>query len=1413
MLKKILVIIFILHSCTARGQNYNFNNFSTENGLPTNSWQNVYADSFGFLWLASFDGLFRWDGYTIKKYTHDENNPASLDNNIVYTITEDKDKHLWIGTIDGLNLYDPKMDAFIKFDIRGNKAKIPINSIVADHKNQLWLGTSNGLCKFNFKNGSKEWITGNNEEDVIFCMAVDAEDDIWVGTFNKGIKKFSQTTHQFQIFNNNSIDRQFLSAAKIRSILVDKENNIWIGTEDKGIAVINTAGKLLNRYSNVSAKETFSQKSVSCIYEDKNNTIWIGVGRESVCYINQKDKTLVPITQGALNNAHEKVAYISSICEDLFGNIWFSSIENGLFYTNSSKNIFRNYLQNPAEMQDLKSKVVTSFCRDRRGKQWIGTNGSGMLQFDPVTKKLSRPANPLLQRDAVNDIKEDATGMIWIASWGAGLKQFDPITGLVKNYLHDSSDINSLIYNDVKALLPDDSLVWIGTHGAGLAAYDIKRHHFIHYKNNVSIPFNLHEPAWINHLFKDSKKRLWISTYSGLFVFDGKKLQHFEHSKDSFSISSNSVNMVTEDTNGKIWIVSEAGLDQYDTLSNFKQFTGKFLLPQSIKSIVAFNDMLWMSSSQGLLSFNWQTLKVNRFDTRDGLPDNTYFQKAVNRSSTGELYFGCPKGFTVFNPDSVKPLNIPSYFYFTDLYINNEIQSAGSKGSPLKKVLAFTDTLVLSPKQSFFSIGFVSINLYAPAKTKYAYQLKGLSDSWMEVKDDRRISFMNLPPGNYLLSVRYTDTKGEWQLAPKMLHMEVLPSWWQTWWFKVLAVLLIASAIITFFYFRLASIHRQNRMLEAKVKRRTNDLNVLNASLTEQNDEIKMQKETLEESNEEIMRQSNKILDQQQHIIGQNQALEDTVNKLEKLNNSKDHFFSILAHDLKNPVSALTEITGFIKDSMQKLEKKELEKYIDGMYKSSTAVYELLINLLNWSSSQSKKISCNPADTKLLEIVEKNAALMEAQLNNKHISMEIHVNNAHWVHADYNMLDAAIRNIISNSIKYTDYNGKVEIHSSEKEDSIILRITDTGIGMGKEQLDKLFNIDKTILMAGTAGEKGTGLGLIITKEFIEINKGHLWVESTPGKGSSFYIELPVAIPQENLVRPIENKSVHSRLTLDFWETLPLDKLIKLKGKKILIVDDNKEVREYLKLILSDTFEMFEAADGNEGLQIATESTPQVIITDLLMPGMSGLEFCRAIKSNSNSSHIPVVFLTSQWDEDVQVSGYEAGADVYLTKPVKKELLIQVILNLLQIQEKLHANVLANILHDKPFHSDAASINKLDEKFLNQIVDLIEESITDPALDARFICKKMNTSRTVLYSKIKALTGQTVHEFIKSIRLRKSLHLLLEGQLSINQVAFEVGFNSHSYFDKCFIKEFKMGPKEYINKKKGKEKQINTPGTV
>jgi ligand-binding sensor domain-containing protein/signal transduction histidine kinase/CheY-like chemotaxis protein/AraC-like DNA-binding protein len=1352
MNKVLLALLLLSVNCLyAQTVSHNIYHYSTENGLPTNDYRFVYQDSYGFLWLASYDGLFRWDGYSCKKYSHDENDPSSLDNDIVYAVFEDSHRRLWVGTIEGLNEYNRSSDGFTRADLHHNKGKNPVNAISEDAQHRLWLGTSNGLCQYDPVIRKPSWFFDRSADDVIFCLAVDSSGDIWTGTMNGRVKRFAPASQTFTSFSHLTTRPAAGTGDKVRSIMVDHRKRIWIGTSAEGAIVLDGEGTVLQRYTSFAGMN--QGVSVNCIYEDKSHTIWISTGRESLHYINPGDTQPTTLHNPLRNN--DRFQSITSIYEDSFGNVWFGSAGDGLFCTNKKKNIFSNFLQDPGMVKGLKTNVITSICEGAAGQIWMGTDRNGFLQFDPSNGHFSdyTMASHGLSSDAVNEIKGDKNGRLWMATWGGGIMEFDPSTSRIRKFVCHPGNADAITCNDVKAILPDDTVIWTGTHGGGLAAYDWKHDKWINARNNDRYPFDMGMPAWINHLYKDARHRLWIGTYGGIYVFDGRQLRRFEHSASASSLSSNYINMITEDQDGHIWIASEfGGLDRFNEASgDFTRMSRKYALAESVKAVVAGPDgLLWLSSNEGLIAFDPATGNSKRYDASDGLQGNSFFHKAVLKSRSGRLYFGGPRGFTSFDPDSIGPIHLPAYFYYAGLYVYNEIQYPGKKGSPLQKVLSFTDSLQLKHDQSFFSVEFAGINLYSPGKMHYAYKLEGLHDQWIDLKGERKVSFTNLDPGPYVLRVRVTDAAGKWQAVDKALYIDVLPPWWKTWWFRLSMGLLAGMAIAGVLHGRVASIKKRNRFLAAEVTRRT---------------------QKLDEANQELL----------------------------KLNNTKDRFFSILAHDLKDPVSALTGISEFMKENFGKLERAQAKEYLNNIYRSAHAVQDLLINLLSWSRTQSDAITCFPTAFSLHELVHECTLLLEQQFDNKNIRLSVDVPATHGILADYTMIGTVIRNILSNSIKFTEYNGRVHVRSVEHGDHITLVIADNGVGMTGDQMERLYSMDKTTISPGTAGEKGTGLGLVIVKEFLQANNGDIRVDSAPGKGSTFHIRLVKAVPVTPA--PSAKESRMAPVAPDFWESFPLDKLAKIKGKKILIVDDNKELRNYLRLILSACFEIVEAENGRQGLTLAAESQPGVIITDLLMPVMDGLDLCRELKGATATSHIPVIFLTSQAGEHTQFSGYAAGADAYLPKPVKKEVLIQMILNFIGHQEKMHDRIRVHVLDTNTPYPEDPGMGKLDTAFLQRLVKFIEDNISDAGIDAQRVSKEMGVSRTILYSKIKALTGLSVHEFIKSVRLKQSLKLLLEGEMTISQVAFEVGFSSHSYFDKCFVRQYGMGPKEYVNKKR------------
>lgn len=1406
----IIIIIQALNTLAlSQPDQYKIYNINSENGLISDYTEFVYQDSYGFFWIANFEGLSRWDGHSFKRYQHNDTDSSSLSQNIVYCVFEDSKKRLWVGTIGGLDFYDREKDCFIHCKLlKESKDRLPVNVIKEDSKKQLWLGTSNGLWKYNHDNNEALWIKeGKNglSSNVIFAMDIDQHDNLWLGTFYGGVNKYNTSSGQFTYYNHIEGNKKSICSNKIKSIMVDHHNQVWVGSFNQGISLIGKDGNVKGHYSIGSQdKNITTQNIIYRLYEDKNHNIWAGAGNEYLHFFDKNKDEFKPFTNLPYKNYYIPCKSISSMHEDSFGNLWFGSAGYGLFYTNHHKNVFKSYHKDYDESgKGLKNEVAISFFEDKHKNLWIGTNGGGLTYFEREKNKFTTyTIKNGLSSNAIHDIKEDKYGKLWLATWSGGLTCFDPTTNKTVVFMNDPNDIHSLIYNNIKCIVPDDTILWIATHGEGIAALNLKTKNFIHHLNNKTFPFDMHAPSWMNHMMKDSKGRLWIGGYGGLFVFDGKKMQKFNHTKDPGSIAHTDVNMITEDRKGRIWIVTEGGgLDLFDENKNsFIHFSEQYGITKIIKSIVIDEkDKLWLGTNEGLIMVDPETNTSKKYESIDGLQGNFFFLKAALRLHNGELCFGGTNGFNLFHPDALQNNPAASDFYFTDVYIFDQLQHPDFSNSVLKKVMLFTDTITLNHAQSFFTIGFTDVNLYSPNKTQYAYKLEGLHNHWVNIRSDRKVSFTNLNPGTYKFKVKYTGLDGEWKESNKAITIMILPPWWKTWWFKTMLAASLICSIALIFYFREKSIIEQNKNLEKEVNKRTNELSEANAILVERSEEIKSQNEKLEEFNQEILRQSDKILKQQEEIINQNKELEITVKKLDESNKTKDRFFNILAHDLKNPVSSLTSLSSLLSKNLSNLGKEEILEYAGHINKSSAAVYQLLINLLDWARTQSNNIQYKPASLNLKALVQKIIPLIHQSCREKHIELHTDISESHFLYADINMTETIIRNILSNSIKFTPRNGSIWVGSQQQGEKILILIQDTGVGMTEDEIKQLFKIDKPNISRGTEGESGTGLGLMICKDFIETNNGTLQIESEPGKGSIFKIILPSSPDSGELPGKLNYKEPENRNKEETTVSYTEDEKKMLKGKRIMVVDDNPQLRAQLRYILSGTFEIFEAENGLEGINKSIEVQPHLIISDMVMPKMDGLEFCRTLKQNAAVSHIPVILLTAQEGKENQLQGYEAGADRYLTKPVIAEALFAVIFSLIKNQELIRNKILKST---DIFPSDL-KINSVDENLMKKITDFIEENISDHELDYKKLCELTSMSRTVLYAKIKTITGQGVNDFIKTIRLKKSLPLLMKGNLTVSQIAYEVGFSSPSYYIRCFTKEYEISPKEYVTRILGK----------
>ena len=1372
-----------LSSCTfawAQWDYLKFKQLKTSDGLSQNTIQTIFEDDLGFLWFGTQDGINKYDSYQFHIIRKAPDSEHTLQSNDIKSIVQDRDKQLWIATSDSEcpNIFDPVTRQIKRADIylTGNDTDLSnvISFSTTREGNVLICSRLSGLLIYDHQ---RKKITSTEVDFSVTCTEQDPQGNLWVGTYQHGVvvtDRNGRIRHRYDA----------LSDGPITDIHVDQSGRVWASSAASGIYYYDAVN---DRFSNAHlgfAGKLVGQTKVLCIGEDIDGQIWCGTENEGLHILNLQQQRCInyrPDKQDAQSIASNS---INCIRRDRKGNMWIGTSGAGISMVNIDEiNIL--HFRNTGNPHSLNNNIINCLFQDTKGNIWVGTDGGGLNRFDKAENTFSNGRDiPFQQPEAgryVVSITESDKGELWVGTWGEGIYCYHLGKGGSKRI--NTANTPQLRSNNINSMLKDRiGRIWIGTYGGGVTRYDPSEDRFQHYgtgKGSDDINSN-----HILSLFESSDGKIWMGTEgSGIGVYDTETGTFDVITTDSdlagSPLSNNTVKSFAEDRHGNMWIGTSYGLNKLDYLRkrNDVYFTSNSAIQSDIINAIVTDNYghIWAATNKGITKIDDRTQAMVNYMPSNGLQGDEFRRvKLVDRE--GNLYFGGVNGLNVINKSGVKPRNYTPSLVFTNFQLSNvDVPiSTPERPTPLLQDINYTETITLDYTQANFSLEFASLNYVNPAQKAYEYKLDGMDKNWLPLGDKNVLSFNNLPPGNYKLLVRGTNNNGSWSDHPANIQIVITPPFWLTWWFKTLVVVLALIAIFSIYYYRLRNIRRQNTLLERKIAEKTTLLYNANNELQATNQEIRNQNTMLAHKNEEISQQ-------QQKIIEQNSRLETVINELETSNQMKDKFLSILVHDLKNPLSALTGLTDLLKENLPHLSRKEIAAYIDDLSLSSNSLSNLVINLLEWGKTKTNKLHFSPKSFNLYDLIQKNIYLFNLQLQGKQIQCSVSVDPGIQLFADYQMVNTIIRNILSNSIKYSHIGGRVGFECITDHEYVHIKIRDNGVGMNDAQIERIFQ-DKSDSTIGTNGETGTGLGFQICREFIKAHSGELSIQSAKNKGSVFTISLPnvqakAVNPQRELARPSPTVT---------------ESLHKFARVRILVVDDNQSIRSLLRHILENYFEVEEAGDGQGGLDIARKTQPDLIITDLIMPGVDGLSLTKSIKSDITTSHIPVLLLTSEDQEASQLLGYKAGADIYLTKPIHADLLLAVIGNFLNRPKPTPKDL---IEETTPVVAELG-LSELDKAFMEEVRDFVVTHMAEYDLDYKSLCRQFGMSRSVLYAKFKAITGKGVHDYIKSIRLAEAERLLHEGKLNVSQIAYSVGFNSVSYFSKSFSKQMNVSPKAY-----------------
>ncbi|TDH23506.1 hybrid sensor histidine kinase/response regulator [Segetibacter sp. 3557_3] len=1375
-LRKLTLAILCLFGwiCVAVAQSADikFTTLTTRNGLSSNNVNTILKDRYGLIWFGTEDGLNKFDGTHFTIYRHKAGDTASLQSNEIIALHEDQKGNLWIGTSGGsLSRYNRTKDAFINYPSNGTEGTLGNNVILSlrsDHSGRLWIGHYAGVNIMDPRTGKVTEVpvrAGSLPSTVIGTTSALCEDfrkQMWIGTDN-GVFCYNNQSQTLTQYRHAPGDTSSLSDNFVHSITNDSTGNLWIGTNE-GLSMFRPETQTFRNFSEINFPQE-KNHVVNSIVADGSN-LWLGTAG-GVKVLNTATRTVASYTQDPNNIYSVSSKLIRVVYRDNLGIFWFGTIAGGVSKYDQNLNLF-NFIPNRAfAKSNLGPSPVSSFAEYAADRIYVGMEDRGLQVFNPKTRSfqhvdLQSRRNSTTKQFSVLALAITNNRMLAVGTYQDGLFIVDPVSGNYQQLLQGTAvnDVNSNSIFCLKEL--SDGNLWAGTNGNGINVIN-KDNKVIRrltpnpqHENDIRLPIN----GYIRDIAEDSYRNIWIATHGGgIAVFNPATKKFIIYSTTNSQLPNDKVQCLLVDSKGYIWAGTFGeGIGLYDkNTGRFNVLSEKDGLQNStVYSIVEDNKgLIWVSTNKGISSIDPGTKKIVNYNEHNGVQNNSFFHAAGAKLKDGTIFFGGQEGMNYFHPEYLKKDHHVPVVLIRDLKVGNQ-SVVPSPDGPLTEHISVAKEINLDFKQNF-TLEFVGLDYSAPEQNQYAYKLEGFDKEWNYVGTATTATYTNIDPGTYTFHVRASNNDGVWNDVGTSIRIRVHPPFWRTIYAYIFYALVILGLLFFSRYKGIQKIKRRFRLEQEGLK--------------------------VEQERKEALR----------------------THELDLL---KIKFLTNLSHEFRTPISL---ILGPVETMLSRPENKHASGDLQLIRRNGRRLLNLVNQLLDFRKMEEHELQLHPSAGDLISFIKDICESFRdlAERKNIHFVFESELTELQTLF-DHDKIERILFNLLSNAFKFTLKEGTIRLkveelrkHADPNTVWVCIKVNDTGIGIPEETKNKIFDVFFQNPTAASILNQGTGIGLSITKEFVKMQGGRIDVESQPNIGSTFSVELPFVRTTET---PAVLQEVPDTPVVEDEEEVLTEQSITdvsaaaaLNHVTVLLVEDDDDFRFYLKDNLRLEYRVIEAGNGKEGWQKALSQHPQLIVSDISMPEMNGIELCKKIKSDKRTSHIPVILLTALTAEEDQLQGLRTGANDYITKPFNFELLSTRIKNLLVLNESLKKTYTKQIKTSVP----EIEIVSSDEKLMKSIVTYLEENLTNPQLSVEDLSRHVGMSRSSLYNKLLQLTGQTPVEYIRSLKLEKAAVLLERSDMNIAQIAYSVGFSSPNYFAKSFKSKYNMLPSEYVTEKRSK----------